>query len=105
MDTFNDKTLNCADCGGEFVFSKNEQAFYAEPGFTNEPKRCKNCRDKRKMARDGNGGSRERPMVSVTCDSCGVATEGPITPVRGEPVYCPEWINQARSARRPSSWA
>ena len=75
MDTFNDKTLNCADCGQEFIFSKNEQAFYAERGFTNEPKRCKNCRDKRKMSRDGNGGGRERTMVSVTCDSCGVATE------------------------------
>ena len=53
MDTFNDKNLACADCGQEFVFSKNEQAFYAERGFTNEPKRCKNCRDKRKMAREG----------------------------------------------------
>jgi hypothetical protein len=63
MDTFNDKSLNCADCGQEFVFSKNEQAFYSERGFTNEPKRCKNCRDKRKTARDGNGGgggSRQR---------------------------------------------
>jgi DNA-directed RNA polymerase subunit RPC12/RpoP len=48
MDTFNDKSLNCADCGQEFIFSRNEQAFYAERGFTNEPKRCKNCRDKRK---------------------------------------------------------
>ena len=74
MDTFNDKTLNCADCGGEFLFSKNEQAFYAERGFTNEPKRCKNCRDKRKTAREGNGGSRERSMVSVTCDSCNFST-------------------------------
>ncbi len=92
MDTFNDKSLNCADCGQEFVFSKNEQAFYAERGFTNEPKRCKNCRDKRKTARDGNGGGggRDRQMVSVTCDSCGVATE----------VY-----NQRRSSSRPNSWA
>ena len=62
MDTFNDKSLNCADCGQEFVFSKNEQAFYAERGFTNEPKRCKNCRDKRKTARDGNGGGRPRAL-------------------------------------------
>ena len=38
MDTFNDKTLACVDCGQDFVFSKNEQAFYAERGFTNEPK-------------------------------------------------------------------
>ena len=60
MDTFNDKSLNCADCGQEFIFSRNEQAFYAERGFTNEPKRCKNCRDKRKTARDGNGGGEGR---------------------------------------------
>ena len=47
MDTFNDKSLNCADCGQEFIFSRNEQAFYAERGFTNEPKRCKACKAKR----------------------------------------------------------
>ncbi len=106
MDTFNDKTLNCADCGGEFIFTRNEQAFYAERGFTNEPKRCKNCRDKRKMARDGSSGSgRERQMVSVTCDSCGVATEVPFTPVSGKPVYCRDCYNQRRSSPRPNSWA
>jgi CxxC-x17-CxxC domain-containing protein len=105
MDTFNDKNLTCADCGQEFVFSKNEQAFYAERGFTNEPKRCKNCRDKRKMAREGNGGSRERTMVSVTCDSCGVTTEVPFTPVSGKPVYCRDCYNQRRSQSRSSSWA
>jgi CxxC-x17-CxxC domain-containing protein len=107
MDTFNDKSLNCADCGQEFVFSKNEQAFYAERGFTNEPKRCKNCRDKRKTARDGNGGGggRDRQMVSVTCDSCGVGTEVPFTPVSGKPVYCRDCYNQRRSSTRPNSWA
>ena len=106
MDTFSDKTLQCADCGQDFIFSKNEQAFYAERGFTNEPKRCKNCRDKRKTARDGNGGgSRDRQMVSVTCDSCGVATEVPFTPVSGKPVYCRDCYNQRRSSSRPSSWA
>jgi CxxC-x17-CxxC domain-containing protein len=105
MDTYLDKSLNCADCGQEFVFSKNEQAFYAERGFTNEPKRCKNCRDKRKNARDGNGGGegRGRHMVTVTCDSCGVSTEVPFTPVSGKPVYCRDCYNQRRS--QPRSWA
>jgi CxxC-x17-CxxC domain-containing protein len=105
MDNFNDKSLNCVECGSEFIFSRNEQAFYAERGFTNEPKRCKNCRDKRKTgARDGNGGG-SRQMVSVTCDSCGVTTEVPFTPVSGKPVYCRECYNQRRSQTRPSSWA
>ena len=104
MDNFNDKSLNCVECGSEFTFTKNEQAFYAERGFTNEPKRCKNCRDKRKgVSRESNG--RERSMVSVTCDSCGVTTEVPFTPVSGKPVYCRECYNQRRSQARPTSWA
>ncbi len=102
---YTDKPLNCADCGDEFIFSRNEQAFYAERGFTNEPKRCKNCRDKRKTSRDGGGsGSRDRAMVTVTCDSCGVSTEVPFTPVSGKPVYCRDCYNQRRSHSRPS-WA
>ena len=51
MSEFKDKTLSCLDCGTEFIFSANEQEFYAEKGFTNEPKRCKECRDKKKAQR------------------------------------------------------
>ncbi|HVT03597.1 MAG TPA: zinc-ribbon domain containing protein [Thermoanaerobaculia bacterium] len=103
MDSFNDKNLNCVECNGQFVFTKNEQAFYAERGFTNEPKRCKNCRDKRKTS--GGGSGRERSMVSVTCDSCGVSTEVPFTPVSGKPVYCRDCYNSRRSQPRSNSYA
>ena len=48
MKELKDKTIVCKDCGQEFIFSVNEQQFYAEKGFTNEPARCKTCRDKRK---------------------------------------------------------
>jgi len=47
-----DKTLVCADCGKEFVFTAGEQEFYKQMGFTNEPKRCKDCRNKRKAERN-----------------------------------------------------
>lgn len=50
-NNFKDKSIKCVDCGDEFVFSANEQAFYAEKGFTNEPRRCKACRDKKKASR------------------------------------------------------
>ena len=43
-----DKTIVCKDCGAEFVFSVNEQQFYAEKGFTNDPLRCPDCRRARK---------------------------------------------------------
>ena len=48
---FEDKTLVCQDCCKEFIFTAGEQAFYKEKGLDNEPKRCKECRDKRKAAR------------------------------------------------------
>lgn len=43
-----DKTLVCQDCKQDFVFTVREQEFYAEKGFENEPKRCKDCRVARK---------------------------------------------------------
>ena len=49
-----DKTLTCKDCGKEFVFTAGEQEFYDEKGFTNEPQRCKECRDARKNSRRDN---------------------------------------------------
>ena len=94
MDTFNDKSLNCADCGQEFVFSKNEQAFYSERGFTNEPKRCKVCRDKRKSS---SGEGRERTFYDVTCDGCGKQTQVPFNPTNGKPVYCRECYSARRA--------
>ncbi len=102
---FTDKNLQCADCGSDFIFSSNEQAFYAERGFTNEPKRCKTCRDKRKQSRDGGGGSRERVMVSVQCDNCGVTTEVPFTPVTGKPVYCRDCYNDRRGGHARPQFA
>jgi CxxC-x17-CxxC domain-containing protein len=57
---YSDKTLTCADCGQEFVFTASEQDFYAQRGFT-EPRRCASCRASRKAARNadtgGGGGS------------------------------------------------
>jgi CxxC-x17-CxxC domain-containing protein len=51
---YTDKTLTCADCGQQFVFTASEQDFYAQRGFS-EPRRCASCRASRKAAR-GNGG-------------------------------------------------
>ncbi|MDI9498359.1 MAG: zinc-ribbon domain-containing protein [Bacillota bacterium] len=46
-----DKTLQCRDCGAEFVFTEGEQNFYREKGFENDPVRCPDCRRARKNAR------------------------------------------------------
>ena len=52
MSEYQDKTIKCVDCGKEFVFTAREQEFYHEKGFTNEPKRCKDCREKKKIERN-----------------------------------------------------
>jgi len=50
-----DRTIACADCGSEFVFTAGEQEFYAQRGFTESPKRCSTCRARRKAQRQGDG--------------------------------------------------
>lgn len=51
-----DKTIVCKDCGSEFVFTAGEQEFFKQKGFTNEPVRCKSCRDAKK-ARNNQAGN------------------------------------------------
>jgi CxxC-x17-CxxC domain-containing protein len=104
---FQDKSLTCADCGQTFVFTAGEQEFYERKGFKEIPKRCKGCRESRKMRRadspsnghrdygsprgeaNGNvarGGSRE--LFDATCARCGQQARVPFRPVAGRPVFC-----------------
>ena len=53
--SYEDKTLECVDCGSNFTFSASEQEFFANKGFTNEPKRCPDCRQSRKEQRRAQG--------------------------------------------------
>ena len=82
---YNDKTLVCKDCGQEFTFSASEQEFYAEKGFTNEPQRCRGCRDARKGNARGGGG---RQMFDAVCAECGNPCKVPFEPRNDRPVYC-----------------
>jgi hypothetical protein len=52
---YQDKSIKCADCGATFAFSAREQEFYAQKGFTNEPKRCPACRAAKKAQRNAGG--------------------------------------------------
>src|SRR5690606_31414890 len=72
---YTDKVLSCVDCGASFTFTAGEQEFHASKGFSNEPRRCPNCRRARKGASgEGGGGGfarQDRQMFTVTCASCG----------------------------------
>ena len=48
-----DIALNCRDCKQAFAFTKGQQDFYAEKGFTNQPSRCKPCNDAKKARMEG----------------------------------------------------
>ena len=45
-----DKKIICKDCGKEFVLTVGEQEWYKDKGF-NDPVRCKECRQARKLER------------------------------------------------------
>ena len=40
---FKDKILICIDCREEFVFTVSAQQYFAERGYSEDPKRCKSC--------------------------------------------------------------
>ena len=50
-----DKHLQCLDCGLSFIFSKGEQRYFLSKGLS-EPKRCPQCRLKRKASLVREGG-------------------------------------------------
>lgn len=93
-----DKTLECVDCGSSFTFTASEQEFFADKGFTNEPKRCLRCRHERKeqRGRQSYGYQRSRQMFPAVCAECGVDTEVPFEPREGRPVYCSNCYSKQR---------
>ena len=100
--SFEDKTLECSDCGNEFIFGVEEQEFFQLRGYTNEPKRCPECRQARKQARHGSNGygySSQRQMFPAVCADCGKDTEVPFQPREDRPVYCSDCFRQVRSSR------
>lgn len=48
-----DMKIKCQDCGDTFTFTVNEQKFYEEKELM-PPKRCRHCRQARKMAKEAN---------------------------------------------------
>jgi len=100
---FQDKSLNCVDCGTEFIWTAGEQLFFADKNFKNEPKRCKSCKAKRasRPATGGGAGStmgRERVETTTNCSACGKETTVPFRPTQGRPVFCRECFQSRKFA-------
>jgi CxxC-x17-CxxC domain-containing protein len=108
--SFQDKSIQCADCGTTFTFSAEDQEFFRSKGYTNEPKRCPECRQARKSERYGNssfgnsslgnsGYRAPRQMFPATCAECGKSTEVPFQPRGDRPVYCSDCFRKVRTTR------
>lgn len=99
---FADKTLKCMECGQDFVFTANEQKFYSEKGFQNEPKRCPACRQAKKHQQRGGdrgGYSGERVQTEIICAMCGQKASVPFKPTQNKPVYCNECFAKAKEGK------
>jgi DNA-directed RNA polymerase subunit RPC12/RpoP len=54
------RVLICIECGEEFAFTAAAQEYFAERGYTDDPKRCKSCHmrfKKSQRTRNGNSAS------------------------------------------------
>ena len=103
---YEDRTLTCVYCGQPFTFSADDQAYHAEKGYTNEPKRCTSCRQARRGQRDdaggGYGGPRE--MHTVVCAECGKDATVPFQPRGDRPVYCSDCFSKRPRTDAGSRW-
>lgn len=90
-----DKTLTCVQCGAPFTFTVGEQEFFASKGYTNEPRRCPECREARRPQRGYSQGPRE--MHPAVCAQCGAQTQVPFRPRGDRPVYCSDCFSRMRT--------
>ena len=120
---YEDKTITCDDCGQDFVHSVDDQERYAERGFEHDPKRCRECREKRKAnsgggggggggdrhgggggerrysgGGGGGGGGAPREQHEATCSECGAKTTVPFKPDPERPVFCRDCYRSRKGA-------
>ena len=98
-----DRTLNCVECGGEFIFTAGEQEFFQARGFGNEPKRCRSCRAVRRSEQRSAGMYQDGPreMFPINCAECGNDAMVPFRPRGDRPVYCSDCFSKMRTESSP----
>lgn len=54
------RDITCVDCGEVFTFTVGEQQYYKGLNFTNDPKRCKPCREARKQNKESKSKAKKK---------------------------------------------
>lgn len=94
---FQDQTLQCRDCGKDFVWTASEQEFYQQKGFQNAPVRCPDCRSAKKARMgDTRGGGGQRQSFEITCSQCGNKDTVPFQPRGDRPVLCRDCFRKGK---------
>lgn len=88
-----DIILTCLGCRTNFIWSEGEQQYFEDRGLK-EPKHCKPCRYKRRVAQ----GNPTPPSYPIICHDCGVETTVNFEPLEGRPVYCRKCYHQRKVA-------
>lgn len=110
--TFEEKTVQCRECGKQFIHSVAEQEEAAARGHFHTPSRCPECRAARRQHRgetapagtnetpvSSGGGRQRREMHSAICAECGAQAQVPFVPRNDRPVYCSNCFEKVRVAR------
>ncbi len=87
-----EKILKCRECGRDFLFTPEEQAFYAAKGY-GRPRRCKDCRRAARLSKTGR-------VYSGVCAACGKEARVGFRPSRETLVYCGDCWAQIAAERR-----
>ena len=95
---YEDKTLQCRECGQAFIFTAGEQEFYQQKGLLNEPGRCPDCRQRRRQSQ-GTADRGPREMHTIVCAECGREDQVPFLPRNDKPVYCSDCYERVRVRR------
>ncbi len=97
--TFQDQNLQCVECGKTFIFTAQEQIFYQKKEFQNLPKRCVDCRAKKKFQQSISSSKKFKQNTSseslpsrqpVSCSRCGKLFVPPFDPKVGMSIFCRE---------------
>lgn len=78
---YQDKNLTCKECENNFLFSADEQKFFAQKGFENEPARCQDCRKKKRQRI-------EKSLTQIKCAECGKSSKVNFKPNNSNPLWC-----------------